>query len=151
MTGRRFTEPARIEIPNRTIKEAILGMSYDLHITRRENWSSGRSGISLAEWLAYVDHDPEMRLDGFAEIVAPDGAVIRMESEGLAVWTAHPLYATGFMAWFNHSPSGRVTVASPDEECMKKMWHIAQALNARVQGDEGEFYDADGNIVNRPP
>jgi hypothetical protein len=29
----------------------------------------------------------------------------------------------------------------PDPEILQKMWLLAQALSAKVQGDDGEFYD----------
>ena len=60
-------------------------MGYDVHITRRQNWSDPSGPvISLAEWVAVVESDPEMRLDGYAETRVPDG-VLRIEREGLAV------------------------------------------------------------------
>lgn len=44
-------------------------MGYDLHITRKEDWSDEYSddmGISLSEWLSYIDTDPELELsDGY--------------------------------------------------------------------------------------
>jgi hypothetical protein len=50
------------------------------------------------------------------------------------------------MAWFDFQ-DGDVVVKNPDEEILKKMWLIAQALGAKVQGDDGEIYDENGEIV----
>jgi len=47
------------------------------------------------------------------------------------------------MAWFAHF-GDRVSVKSPDEEILIKMYAIASALGAKVQGDEGEVYDSTG-------
>jgi hypothetical protein len=42
-------------------------MGYELHITRKRDWSDAGPEITLDEWLALVRSDPDMRLDGFAE------------------------------------------------------------------------------------
>lgn len=42
-------------------------MGYDLHVTRADDWTESESSpITLNEWLAYVQEDPEMRLDNVA-------------------------------------------------------------------------------------
>jgi hypothetical protein len=118
-------------------------MGYDVHITRRHDWSDPKGPeISLEEWLAFVAADPEMRLDGRAETRLQDGSVFRTERRGLSVWTAYSLHDdSGNMAWFLYS-HGRVIVKNPDEEILRKMWSIAQALSAKVQGDDSEVYDS---------
>jgi hypothetical protein len=115
-------------------------MGYELHITRAPHWTESKSQpISLDEWLAYVASDPEMRLDNFAEAEVGDD-ILRYENEGLAVWVSYSGHVVdGNMAWFDYR-SGRIVVKSPDREIVSKMLHIAQALRARVIGDEGEFY-----------
>ena len=119
-------------------------MGYDVHITRREEWFDEEGDeISLEEWKRYVASDEEMRLDGFAEVETPDG-MLRVESEGLSVWLRYSGHGKdGNMAWFDHS-EGNVTVKNPDDEILRKMFSIAQSLNAKVQGDEGEVYAANG-------
>lgn len=44
---------------------------------------------------------------------------------------------------------GNVVSKNPDREFRGKMWRLAQALNAKVQGDDGEFYDCFGNPTPR--
>jgi hypothetical protein len=120
-------------------------MGYDVHITRKNDWSDPEGPeISLAEWLAVVEADPEMRLDGYAESRLDNGEVFRTEKPGLSVWTAYSQHAQGGnMAWFLYS-RGEVIVKNPDEEILGKMWSIGQALSAKVQGDDGEVYDSSG-------
>lgn len=67
-------------------------MGYDLHITRKSEWldESGPE-FSLAEWKAYVSGDDQFTLDGFAEARSSEGAVLRMESEGLAFGAPTPV------------------------------------------------------------
>ena len=105
-------------------------MGYDVHITRKDDWSDAEGPeISIAEWLAVVEADPEMRLDRFAET-------------RLSVWTAYSQHdESGNKAWFLHH-DGRVTVKNPDDEILRKMWSIAQTLSAKVQGDDMEIYDS---------
>src|SRR5688572_7748168 len=48
---------------NLTIINILKKMGYELHITRREHWANAEtSGISLDEWLSYVDGDRELEL-----------------------------------------------------------------------------------------
>jgi len=116
-------------------------MGYDIYITRKVNWfDKDGKDISLSEWLAFVHSDPEMRLDGFAEAATPDGDTIRIESEGLSVWTAYSGHMKDSnMAWFDFR-DGHVVVKNPDKEIRQKMHQIAQRLHGRVQGDDGEYY-----------
>jgi hypothetical protein len=115
-------------------------MGYDIHITRAEEWSESEANpITLDEWRAYVASDPEMRIDGFAETKTLDGTVLRLEGEGLTVWTAWPGEAEDDHAWLE-CRLGRITVKNPDPLVLAKMCAIADRLGARVQGDEGEYY-----------
>jgi hypothetical protein len=115
-------------------------MGYDLHITRANHWTESESqAITLGEWLEYVASDPEMRLDGFAEAEV-GGDVLRYENEGLAVWVAYSGHGVGGnMAWFDYRHA-RIVVKNPDREIVGKIKRVAQALSARVIGDDGEFY-----------
>jgi hypothetical protein len=62
----------------------------------------------------------------------------------MAVWVAHPKHGmTDGMAWIWLS-GGNVVAKNPDVVMLQKMWRIAQALGASVQGDEGELYDSSG-------
>lgn len=123
-------------------------MGYDVHITRKENWFEEEPAISLSEWLAVVDADPEMRHDGFAEVRSPAGDLIRVAYEGLSVWTAHSRHGIdGGMVWFGFR-GGNVVVKNPDPEILRKMSSLARSLSAKVQGDEGETYDEHGRPRN---
>lgn len=125
-------------------------MGYDVHITRRENWfDEDGPDISLDEWLSVVKQDPEIRVDGFAEAQSAEGSLLRMESAGLAVWTAYSGHEeNGNKAWFDYR-GDRITVKNPDKEILVKMWCLAQHLSATVQGDEGERYDRSGSVIRR--
>ena len=120
-------------------------MGYDVHITRKPHWwDENGPEIRLDEWIAVVRADRDMRLDGYAETRVGGGGVLRIENEGLSVWTAYSRHGENGMAWFSFH-HGNVVVKNPDCEILQKMWSLAQGLLAKVQGDEGELYDASGN------
>ena len=92
------------------------------------------------EWLQYAERDITIRIDGRAEVVAPDGTRIWTESEGLAVWTEHPNNIPGRgQAWLSFSGNS-IVAKNPDYRLIEKMLKIADDLNARVIGDDGEEY-----------
>lgn len=122
-------------------------MGYEVHITRKENWFDEGPEISLADWLDVVRTDPEMRNDGYAEATVAEGSVLRIEDPSMSVWLAYPGHLQdGNMAWMWHS-HGNVVTKNPDEEMLQKMLIIAQRLSAKVQGDEGEVYGIDGQLI----
>ena len=91
-----------------------------------------------------------MRLDGYAEATTPSGETLRYENEGLAVWVGSPddkSIDVGGKAWFDHF-DGRISVKNPTTETLQKMHAIASSLGAKVQGDEGEFYNQNGQVLD---
>ena len=120
-------------------------MGYEVHITRKEMFfDTDGEDISLQEWIDYVHADKDMRLDGYAEANTPDG-VLRVEDESLAVWLGWSRHdIDGGMAWMHHF-NGSIVSKNPDQETLKKFYQIAQLFDAKVQGDEGEVYDENGD------
>jgi hypothetical protein len=92
-------------------------MGYDFHITRRDNWYDEGADISADEWLKYVESDPELSID---------------ESNGkyFAIWKED------WLDWRR----GEIYTKNPRKNLVEKMIQIANRLNAKVQGDEGEVY-----------
>jgi hypothetical protein len=120
-------------------------MGYDVHITRKTNWhDEAGPDITLEEWLSYVEIDPDLRLDGYAEAALTNGATLRTEDPSMVVWVGHPKHGNrNGMAWIWLS-QGNVDAKNPDEPTLRKMWTIAQALDAKLQGDDEELYDSSG-------
>ncbi len=119
-------------------------MGYELHIVRNEEWwdEDADGGISFDEWSSLVDADDSMRMDGYAEVTSPDGAKLRIENQGLAVWTGFPGNIDGGnQAWFDFR-DGRIVFKNPDQDILQKMLEIAGALNAKIVGDDGEEYNS---------
>jgi len=123
-------------------------MGYEVHITRKKNWFDDGPEISLPEWLDVVRADPETRNDGHAETNVGGGSVLRVEDASMSAWLAYPGHLQdGNMAWMWLS-HGNVVTKNPDKEMIGKMVLIAQRLSAKVQGDEGEVYGLDGQLVS---
>lgn len=118
-------------------------MGYDVHITRKENWfdENDSNEITLTEWTDYIKSDHEMRLNNQASATADNGDHITYENNGLAVWTSYSKNGLGDNYACFDFRAGNVTVKNPDEEIKNKMIDIADRLNARVQGDDGEIYE----------
>jgi len=113
-------------------------MGYDVHITRKKRWSDDGPDISDTDWQSYVASDPDMRIAGVAQATTPKGETIRYQNALLAEWHGH---SSRHPVWFDFR-SGGVVVKNPDEETISKMCRVATSLRARVQGDDGEFYDS---------
>lgn len=125
-------------------------MGYELHITRRENWFDEEDirDISLSDWKVYVENDPDMRFESYATAKISEEEDLLYSSEGLSVWTKYSKDGIqGNHAWFDHS-NGNISVKNPDPEIVEKMVLIAEHFKAKVQGDDGEFYDSRNSYDN---
>ena len=108
-------------------------MGYDLHITRRKDWSATGDDITSTEWLTYVERDPELSL-------WPEN------SPYMARWNGKSKHSDPWLDWFK----GNIYTKNPDEALIEKMTHIARALDAKVQGDDGEIYEREQtSLLNR--
>jgi hypothetical protein len=116
-------------------------MGYELHIARKSDWDTDEdSNISLDEWLSYVHKDEELKLTNGFQMNIPNVDTSWKERPGFCEWTAHPKANDGILPWFDYW-RGSISTKYPDDFTIRKMLEIAQSLNARVQGDDDEFYD----------
>ena len=125
-------------------------MGYEVHITRRQHWlDEDGPSIGLNEWLKVVHSDPEMHYEGPTkeEALAAGNSTISPEEPGLAVWRAYSKHGPDAVALFCHYED-HVTATNPDEEILRKVWKLAHRLKAKVQGDDGEIYGADGKVMS---
>jgi hypothetical protein len=120
-------------------------MGYELHIKRRVDWEDDEedSNISLEEWLSYVQSDEELELTEGYRINVPGVVGASQNVPGFCNWTGHPTKKTkDDKPWFDYG-YGEISTKYPDDETIRKMMMIAEKLNAKVQGDDNEFYDED--------
>ena len=101
-------------------------MGYDLHITRAAFWAENDDdAISHEEWLAIVADDPELTLIGDEDMPY------------LARWSGKSVHSEPWLDWFH----GNIYSKNPDQSIIQKMVEIANRLQAKVQGEDGEMYD----------
>jgi len=118
-------------------------MPYCVHIMRSEAQDS--HGITLEEWLAYVISDQEMHHLGEAVMKSSRGVTVRYDAPGMTAWIDPE---TGHRTLFDHRGiDGTLSVGFPSRQALVKMFKVAKALEAVIQGDGGEYYDASGNRI----
>ena len=99
-------------------------MGYDIHITRAEFWAENDAQwIDEDEWLRVVAEDPQLQPDA--------------KGAGYTLWLGPSKHED---PWF-HWSKGNISTKNPDQAIVRKMLEIASRLRARVQGDDGEFYE----------
>jgi hypothetical protein len=114
-------------------------MGYDISIVK---YNGGEAvEIPESEWLQYIKTDPELEL---SETSGEDSQYWE--------WNGHSQYQdpSEGRPWFQYW-HGRIYSKNADEEVAAKMFRIAIAFNARVQGQDGEFYDEDGLQIGEGP
>jgi hypothetical protein len=113
-------------------------MGYELHIVRRTDWEDDEeeSAITLDEWLEYIKTDPELELTNGYEDIFNNW----QDDPGYCLWLAHPQSDVAVIPWLSYC-RGSIDTKYPDNDTIKKMIGISVKLNARVQGDDGEYYD----------
>lgn len=102
-------------------------IGYDIHITRRKSLADepGPDDITTAQWLTVVADDPRL---------CPEEGAPR---------TINLVGADGCF-WYDQ---GEVLTKHPDAETLTHAHLIAARLRAKVQGDDGEVYLPNGDIV----
>ena len=101
-------------------------MGYEVHITRGDDWASNQDfPVEESEWLDVIKRDGSLRLAGY-------------NGPYFVLWNGDP---DDPEAWLD-LVQGNITTKSPGEPLLRKMIELASQLNARVQGDDGEFYDS---------
>jgi len=123
-------------------------MGYDVHITRKNDWSDTEGPvITRDEWFEYVGGDASMRLEREAIVSNESGEAFSVQDETLSVWKDWSARVEGKNeAWMWHS-AGNVMAKNPDSEMLRKMFLIADALGAKLQGDDGEIYNSIGMVA----
>jgi hypothetical protein len=102
-------------------------VAYATHIVPLDETAT----FPLEDWLSYIRSDAEMRLDG-ALTLEVQGQGHAFDMPALAVWTAYSKHGIGGnTAWFIWTPE-QITVKNADAEIRRKMYRIAQIVQARL-------------------
>ncbi|MGJ8610652.1 MAG: hypothetical protein ACSHWY_06135 [Octadecabacter sp.] len=118
-------------------------MGYNLYVTRKDEWFDEHGEeIELEEWTAAVASDPglEMRAEAFVDV--GDGKQLIASDPTMAVWLDE---AGNPQMWF-HMFEGNIIGKNPRPPVIAKMHDLSVTLQARLMGEEGEVYDAEGNV-----
>lgn len=117
-------------------------MGYEIHIVRRNDYDNyeEESNITLNEWLQYVDGDNELELAKGYQVKIPGVQNTFQNAPVFCNWTGHSLKKGDDQPWFDYG-FGSISTKYPDDETISKMINIANKLNGRVEGDDGEIYD----------
>ena len=109
-------------------------MDYDIHITRKEFWADEDGPqISFDEWREYLATDPTIELD--PENPDEENYILASHPERWPIWC---------------DSSGDIYTKNPDARVITKFVEIARAMQASVQGDDGEVYGLDPDDPTKP-
>jgi hypothetical protein len=114
--------------PRRRI-EGSSDLGYDLHIARAEYWAENEDApITHDEWIA---------------LAASDEDLFAMPENGDAFFAfGDRVDPHAWFDWFE----GDVLTKNPDRPTLTKMLDLAERLDARVQGDDGELYESPDDL-----
>ena len=118
-------------------------MGYDLHI-HRAAWrlEASDTPISAEEWRRYASRAPDLHEDEPFERYTNDGRVEEVEVYNLD-------FGDGVCALY--LDEGAILVRGVrDSRPIKRLFEIARDLDARLEGDDGEYYGPDGEPVAEP-
>jgi hypothetical protein len=115
-------------------------MGYDVHITRKTNWFDEGPEITLEEWEAYAESDPALSPEGWV------GWKINEKSVRARIFTFQK-NRNGDAAALCWCSGGDISAKNPSRDGVAYMVSIAARFGAKVQGDDGEFYDQQGNPI----
>ncbi len=97
---------------------------YDLHITRKVFWADDAGpNITFEEWQEHLKTDPQIVRD---TANGPQDFWVSIGRESFPLWYRPEL--------------GELYTKNPSDAAIKKLEDIAHTLDAKVQGDDGEFY-----------
>ena len=106
-------------------------MGYDLHIVRTNDWTdAAESPILKNEVASLIEADPEMDWSSteFVDSVGDGGEAVRLP---FIKWRG-----TSYFLWDRN----QIICKNPDEKLIAKMIKMADLLQAKVVGDDGERY-----------
>lgn len=111
-------------------------MAYELHIYRAGSARAEENVIAIEEWQTFCSHDPSMALEDEISSLNPNtGETITISGKSTAFWTSP---STQNQYFFDHR-RGVISFIYNDDSIVKAK-EIAQALAAKIKGDEGEEY-----------
>lgn len=103
-------------------------MAYDIHVFRGENWWEGSSEPITPEELLKIDG--VLKADNASSTNPQTGMTIKIASDDM--FTYNGVYVM--------LKRGIIKFSARNDESIENIRPLANALNAVIQGDEGEYY-----------
>lgn len=127
-------------------------MSYNVYVTRKDDWSDDDGpDITLNDWLDYLAIDGSLIPDSHRAKSTDPRVASGAKEATHAYWAEWPgRDDAGHEVWF-WLELGNIICANADTATLRKLFVVADVLGARLQGDEGEFYDSVGRAVKGRP
>lgn len=120
-------------------------MGYGVYITRKNDWADeGEPEITREEWVRYIAVDKSLELDrDHAAAVDPRVASGTKEATHARWkdWSQREPGAREAWMWLER---GNIVASDADAQFRRKLFLIADSLNARLMGDDGEVYNSIG-------
>ena len=123
-------------------------MSYCLHITREDDWMEDEHPVTLEEVeevLPLLPKGFDIDRSGVVQAELPDGRVLVAEVGPYVTYRNEE----GIIKACIYFDSGAPEFKAVMDQDMLPMIELAAALNARVQGDDMEFYTKDSFAEGR--
>ena len=105
-------------------------MGYNCYISKRVHWCDEGDDITINQWLNIIETDPSLSRD-------------QKNGDYFAIWQDT---ATAEFYWLDWN-EGNIYSKNPPQSLRIKMHAIANTLNARLIGDDGESYAENGLAI----
>lgn len=115
-------------------------MAYEIYITRAESWVEDENPITLSEVEKVLEKLPrgfEIDQTGVVTTTTPDGNKLSAKVGPYLIYQNEKDSNSRVHIYFNN---GVPSFSVREEKYMLPIIELADALNAKVQGDEEEIY-----------
>lgn len=125
-------------------------MGYDLYITRNEDWSdTDGQDITLDDWTGYLAVDQTLVLDPDHAARADPRVASGAKEPSHVRWIEWPDREPGIREAWVWLERGNLVATDADIRFRQKLFLIADALDARLMGENGDVYNSSGEAESK--
>lgn len=104
---------------------------YDVHVTKKEHWTDENDiCINKADWKKYLETNSSIQVDHDS---IEDSYLVYINNDEYAMWIDYK--------------GCDLMTKNPNTEFINKLIEISKALDAKVQGDDGEVYITPDQLI----
>ncbi|MBT8415866.1 MAG: hypothetical protein KJO42_00340 [Silicimonas sp.] len=120
-------------------------MGYDLYITRKDDWSdTSGPDISMDDWTEYLFIDKSLEIDARRAAEIDPRVASHAKEPTHTRWLDWPARVPDENEAWMWIEQGNIVATDPDIDFRRKLFLIADGLEARLMGTDGEVYDSIG-------